>query len=151
MTVVALTPPIPRKYDALPTKYWLDRDGRRNSKVEPTRRHKIMILFFVLLCCLAIPLVASAAFRAVRTGKARITPLSRTTGAWRVDEALNKYADESLTQPKGIPMLWTIIVILVVLWLLGFIGHVGGSLIHLLLVVAVVVLIINLIQGRRGL
>ena len=40
-----------------------------------------MILFFVLLCCLAIPLVASAAFRAVRTGRARITPLSRTTGA----------------------------------------------------------------------
>jgi hypothetical protein len=71
--------------------------------------------------------------------------------AWRIDEALNKYADESLTQPKGIPMLWTIIVILVVLWLLGFIGHVGGSLIHLLLVVAVIVLIINLIQGRRGL
>jgi hypothetical protein len=71
--------------------------------------------------------------------------------AWRVDERLDKYADESLTQPKGIPMLWTIIVILVVLWLLGFIGHVGGSLIHLLLVVAVVVLIINLIQGRRGL
>jgi hypothetical protein len=71
--------------------------------------------------------------------------------AWRVDEPLDKYANESLTQPKGIPMLWTIIVILVILWLLGFIGHVGGSLIHLLLVVAVVVLIINLIQGRRGL
>jgi hypothetical protein len=71
--------------------------------------------------------------------------------AWRIDEGLNKYADESLNQPKGIPMLWTIIVILVILWLLGFIGHVGGSLIHLLLVVAVVVLIINLIQGRRGL
>ena len=71
--------------------------------------------------------------------------------AWRGDEPLNKYADESLTEPKGILMLWTIIVILVILWLLGFIGHVGGSLIHLLLVVAVVVLIINLIQGRRGL
>jgi hypothetical protein len=69
---------------------------------------------------------------------------------WRVDEPLDKCADESLTQPKGIPMLWTIIVILVVLWLLGFLGHVGGSLIHLLLVIAVVVLIINLIQGRRG-
>jgi hypothetical protein len=51
----------PRKYDALPAKCWLDRDGRRNSKVEPTRTHKIMRLFFVLLCCLAIPLVASAA------------------------------------------------------------------------------------------
>src|SRR4029453_899487 len=49
--------------------------------------------------------------------------------AWRIDQALNKYADESLTQPKGIPMLWTIIVILVILWLLVFIGHVGGSLI----------------------
>jgi Family of unknown function (DUF5670) len=60
-------------------------------------------------------------------------------------------ANESLTQPKGIPMLWTIIVILVVLWLLGFIGHVGGSLIHILLVIAVIVLIINLVQGRRGL
>jgi hypothetical protein len=71
--------------------------------------------------------------------------------AWRIDQALNKYADESLTQPKGIPMLWTIIVILVVLWLLGFIGHVGGSLIHILLVIAVIVLIINLVQGRRGL
>jgi hypothetical protein len=71
--------------------------------------------------------------------------------AWRGDESLNKYVDESLTEPKGILMLWTIIVILVILWLLGFIGHVGGSLIHLLLVVAVVVLIINLIQGRRGL
>jgi hypothetical protein len=71
--------------------------------------------------------------------------------AWRAEEPLNKYADESLTQQKGIPMLWTIIVILVILWLLGFIGHVGGSLIHLLLVVAVIVLIINLIQGRRGL
>jgi hypothetical protein len=70
--------------------------------------------------------------------------------AWGIDEPLDKYANESLTQPKGTPMLWTIIVILVVLWLLGFIGHVGGSLIHLLLVVAVVVLIINLIQGRRG-
>ena len=71
--------------------------------------------------------------------------------AWRIDQALNKYADESLTQPKGILMLWTIIVILVVLWLLGFIGHVGGSLIHILLVIAVIVLIINLVQGRRGL
>jgi hypothetical protein len=40
-----------------------------------------MILFFVLLCCLAIPLIAGAAFRVVRTGRARITPLSRTTGA----------------------------------------------------------------------
>jgi hypothetical protein len=49
--------------------------------------------------------------------------------AWRVDKSLNKFADESLTQPKGIPLLWTIIVILVILWLLGFIGHVGGSLI----------------------
>ena len=58
---------------------------------------------------------------------------------------------EGLTQPKGIPVLWTIIVILVVLWLLGLLGHVGGSLIHLLLVVAVIVLIFNLIQGRRGL
>jgi hypothetical protein len=48
----------------------------------------------------------------------------------------DKRADESLAQPRGIPMLWTIIVILVVLWLLGLIGHVGGSLIHLLLVVA---------------
>jgi preprotein translocase subunit SecF len=71
--------------------------------------------------------------------------------AWRVDEPLNKYVDESLTQTEGTPMLWTIIVILVILWLLGFIGHVGGSLIHLLLVIAVIVLIINLIQGRRGL
>ena len=59
--------------------------------------------------------------------------------------------DDYLTQPKGLSMLWTIIVILVVLWLLGFIGHVGGSLIHLLLVIAVIVLIVNLIQGRRGL
>jgi len=75
----------------------------------------------------------------------------RSEKAWRIDQALNKYADESLTQAKGILMLWTIIVILVVLWLLGFIGHIGGSLIHLLLVIAVVVLIINLIQGRRGL
>src|ERR1700681_1377969 len=57
----AVTPPIPRKYDALPTKYWLDRDGRRNSKVEPTRRHKIMRFLFVLVRRLAIPLVASAA------------------------------------------------------------------------------------------
>jgi hypothetical protein len=67
-----------------------------------------------------------------------------------VDESLDKYADKGLAQLKGIPMLWTIIVILVVLWLLGLIVHIGGSLIHLLLVVAVVVLIINLIQGRRG-
>jgi Family of unknown function (DUF5670) len=71
--------------------------------------------------------------------------------AWRIDEALNKYADESLTLTKGTPVLWTIIVILLVLWLLGLLGHVGGSLIHLLLVIAVIVLIINLIQGRRGL
>jgi Family of unknown function (DUF5670) len=89
-------------------------------------------------------------------GRLQLPKASRTFStrcsekAWRVDERLDKYANESLTQPKGIPMLWTIIVILVVLWLLGFIGHVGGSLIHLLLVVAVVVLIINLIQGRRG-
>jgi hypothetical protein len=71
--------------------------------------------------------------------------------AWRVDEPLDKWADESLTQPKGVTMLWTIIVILVILWLLGFIGHIGGGLIHLLLVIAVVILIINLIRGRRGL
>ena len=71
--------------------------------------------------------------------------------AWRVDKPLDKYRPTRLTQPKGIPVLWTIIVILVILWLLGFIGHVGGSLIHLLLVIAVVILIINLIQGRRGL
>jgi Family of unknown function (DUF5670) len=70
--------------------------------------------------------------------------------AWRADEPLDN-RQQNLTQPKGIPMLWTIIVILVILWLLGFIGHVGGSLIHLLLVVAIIVLIINLIQGRRGL
>jgi fatty acid desaturase len=57
---------------------------------------------------------------------------------------------QDLTKPKGLSMLWTIIVILLVLWLLGLIGHIGGSLIHLLLVIAVVVLIINLIQGRRG-
>jgi hypothetical protein len=61
-----------------------------------------------------------------------------------------KWADESLTQPKGILMLWTIVVILVVLWLLGLLVHIGGSLIHLLLVIAVIVVIINLIQGRRG-
>ena len=70
--------------------------------------------------------------------------------AWRIDEPLDKWADESFTQPKGILMLWTIVIILVVLWLLGFIGHVGGSLINLLLVIAVIVVIINLIQGRRG-
>ena len=66
-------------------------------------------------------------------------------------QPLDKTSDEGSTQPKGLPMLWTIIVILIVLWLLSFIGHVGGSLIHLLLVIAVVVLIINLLQGRRGL
>jgi hypothetical protein len=66
-------------------------------------------------------------------------------------QPLNKTSDEDSTQPKGLPMLWTIIVILIVLWLLGFIGHVGGSLIHLLLLIAVIVLIINLVQGRRGL
>ena len=71
--------------------------------------------------------------------------------ACRVDEFLDKWADESLTQPKETSMLWTIFVILVVLWLLGFIGHFGGGLIHLLLVIAVVVLIIQLLQGRRGL
>jgi hypothetical protein len=72
--------------------------------------------------------------------------------AWQVADPLNKYADESFKlNRKGIPMLWTIIVILIILWLIGLIGHIGGSLIHLLLVVAVVVLIINLIQGRRGL
>ena len=56
----------------------------------------------------------------------------------------------SLTQPKGIPMLWTIVIILVVLWLLGSLVHVGGSLINLLLLIAVIVVVINLIQGRRG-
>jgi len=70
---------------------------------------------------------------------------------WRVDEPLDKMeADESLTQPKGISMLWTIVIILVVLWLLGSLVHIGGSLINLLLVIAVIVVIINLIQGRRG-
>jgi hypothetical protein len=68
-----------------------------------------------------------------------------------MNKTVDKWADESLTQPKETSMLWTIIVILVVLWLLGFISHVGGALIHLLLVIAVVALIINLIQGRRGL
>jgi hypothetical protein len=71
--------------------------------------------------------------------------------SWQMNKTVDKWADESLTQPKETSMLWTIIVILVVLWLLGFIGHVGGGLIHLLLVIAVVVLVINLIQGRRGL
>src|SRR4029450_1160806 len=85
-----------------------------------------------------------------RTGQQNFST-RRSEKAWRLEEALNKYADESLTQPKGILMLWTIIAILVVLWHLGFIGHVGGSLIHLLLVVAVVVVIIKLSQGRRGL
>jgi hypothetical protein len=69
--------------------------------------------------------------------------------AWRINHIWIKQGDET-TQPKGLPMLWTIIVILVVLWLLGFIGHIGGGLIHLLLVIAIIVLIINLIQGRRG-
>jgi uncharacterized protein DUF5670 len=68
--------------------------------------------------------------------------------AWRVDEHLDN-RQQNLTQQKGIPVLWTIIVILVVLWLLGFIGHFGGALIHLLLVIAVIVLVIQLIQGRR--
>jgi hypothetical protein len=71
--------------------------------------------------------------------------------SWQMSKTVDKWADESLTQPKETSMLWTIIVILVVLWLLGFIGHVGGGLIHLLLVIAVVVLVINLIQGRRRL
>jgi hypothetical protein len=69
--------------------------------------------------------------------------------SWQVNKTVDKIADDSLTQPQEISMLWTIIIILVVLWLLGFIGHVGGSLIHLLLVIAVIVLVINLIQGRR--
>jgi Family of unknown function (DUF5670) len=71
--------------------------------------------------------------------------------SWQMNKTLDKWADESLTQPKETSMLWTIIVILVVLWLLGFIGHVGGGLIHLLLVIAVIVLVIQLLQGRRGL
>jgi uncharacterized protein DUF5670 len=70
---------------------------------------------------------------------------------WQVDGPLDKWADGSFTQPKGIPMLWTIVIILVVLWLLGSLVHIGGSLINLLLVIAVIVVIINLIQGRRGL
>jgi len=70
--------------------------------------------------------------------------------AWRVDEPLDKWADGSFTQPKEIPMLWTIVIILVVLWLLGSLVHIGGSLINLLLVIAVIVVIINLIQRRRG-
>jgi hypothetical protein len=72
----------------------------------------------------------------------------------KLGEWINRWINRPtkvLTQPKGTPMLWTIIVILVILWLLGFVGHIGGGLIHLLLVIAVVILIINLIQGRRGL
>jgi Family of unknown function (DUF5670) len=46
--------------------------------------------------------------------------------SWQMNKTVDKWADESLTQPKETSMLWTIIVILVVLWLLGFIGHVGG-------------------------
>jgi hypothetical protein len=74
----------------------------------------------------------------------------RGENSWQLNTTVEKWADESLTQPKETSMLWTIIVILVVLWLLGFIGHVGGGLIHLLLVIAVIVFIINLIQGRRS-
>jgi hypothetical protein len=92
--------------------------------------------------------VVSCGSRILRNGANFSTRCSKK--AWRIDEPLDN-RQQNLTRPKGIPMLWTIIVILVILWLLGFIGHVGGSLIHLLLVVAVIVLIINLIQGRRGL
>ena len=61
----------------------------------------------------------------------------------------DKRADESLAQPRGIPMLYYNCYFGRAL-APGLIGH-GGSLIHLLLLVAVIVLIINLIQGRRGL
>ena len=70
--------------------------------------------------------------------------------AWRVDKPLEKWAGQSLTQPKG-TRARTIIVIMVVPWLVGFLRHVGGSLIYLLLIVAVIVLIITLIQDRREL
>jgi hypothetical protein len=51
---------------------------------------------------------------------------------------------------RGIPMLWTIVVILVVLWLLGFLGGVGGSVVHILLVLALIIIVVNLLSGRRG-
>jgi hypothetical protein len=85
-----------------------------------------------------------------RTSTEVVLELRYSEKACGVDSLWIK-GDDDLTKPKGLSMLWTIIVILVVLWLLGFIGHIGGSLIHLLLVIAVIVLIINLIQGKRGL
>ena len=89
--------------------------------------------------------------RATSSARTQVNHGSVSEKSWQMNKTMDKWADESLTQPKETSMLWTIIVILVVLWLLGFIGHFGGGLIHLLLVIAVVVLIINLIQGRRGL
>jgi hypothetical protein len=65
---------------------------------------------------------------------------------------LSKQTNRKLNlNAKGLPMLWTIIVILLVLWLLGLLVHIGGNLIHILLVIALIILILNFIRGKRGL
>lgn len=67
---------------------------------------------------------------------------ARTIGAWR--HMLN------FLTPKGLAMLYTVVVILLILWALGLVtSYTMGGLIHILLVVAVIVLIVNLLSGRR--
>jgi len=85
-----------------------------------------------------------------RKEDAKFETAFRGENSWQVNTTVDKWTDESLTQPKETSMLWTIIVILLVLWLLGFIGHIGGGLIHIVIVIAVIVLVIQLIQGRRS-
>jgi len=53
--------------------------------------------------------------------------------------------------PKGGPMLWTIVVVLLILWALGLVtSYTMGGLIHVLLVIAIIVILVNVIQGRRS-
>jgi len=56
--------------------------------------------------------------------KKRSSQLDALKEAWR-EMNLWIIADESLSQSKGIPMPWTIIVILVILWLFGLIGQIS--------------------------
>jgi hypothetical protein len=54
-------------------------------------------------------------------------------------------------RPKGIDVLYTVVLILIVCWLLGWLVFpVVGGLIHLVLFVAVIVFVVGLLRGRSA-
>jgi hypothetical protein len=59
------------------------------------------------------------------------------------------WPENTLHQPEGIAVLWTIIIVLLILWALGFVTNFLGSLIHILLVIAVIVVLLRIIRGQK--